>query len=68
MIMDILAIIISSLVIVGSIIATACKVSISLGKLAQEVRGHNKRLDTHADILETMRKEIKSIQIDRHGG
>ncbi|KKN71435.1 hypothetical protein LCGC14_0420140 [marine sediment metagenome] len=58
MIADTLVVIFSSLTLLVAIIGVGWRVGFLLGKLTQEVKGHNKRLDD-------MQKEIKSIQIDR---
>lgn len=62
MILDIVAIIISGIVLLSAIVGVGWRIGFLLGRLTQEVRGHNKRLDEHAEILENVRMECKSLQ------
>lgn len=75
MIGDISAIIVAVFMIVFAIVGASWKLSNVLRgmtkdftdkhiELALEVRGHNKRLDAHKDILDKLEKEIKTLNIN----
>jgi len=65
---DIFAIIGSSLLVIAFVVGAAWKLANILRDLAVEVKGHNERLDFHKQLLDDLKKEVKTLQINSERG
>jgi len=64
MIAEVCAIVGTGVTIIVFIVVATWKLATILKDLALEVRGHNKRLDFHKELLDELKVEIKTSQLN----